>query len=119
MTTPVVTLDAIEAVLPKLDRKRKNPMHNGGCLYTSTRNPKHHCIVGQIWNELGLPVPGPEVQNDVYRAAQLSGTLALHSPEAITALDRLQYRADDLSASGRSWAGAIDAWPSIRRTVEQ
>lgn len=117
MTTPLVTFDSVEAELAKLSRRKRNPIHGDGtCLYTDPRDPKRHCIVGQVWDNLGVRVPPPDYMGDVSSAVDNFGTRGLHAPNLVHALGELQSIADQDSADGRGWGGAIDAWPTIRES---
>lgn len=119
MTTQLITFDMVEAELAKLDRRKRNPMRDGTCLYTDPRNPARHCIVGQLWANLDVPVPGPESIVSADEAAEALGTIDRHAPGVLTALVDLQESADALSYSNRPWASAIDKWPSIRGSYQE
>jgi hypothetical protein len=118
MKAPVVTLEDIEAVLTKLDRTRVNPTTPGNCVYTSETDPTHHCIVGQIWHELGRHVPGPGVEASARRVIADLGELDDYAPGVVAALQFLQTEADNLALSqkdDKSWGVALDMWPRIKR----
>lgn len=116
METPeVITFDMVEAALAKLNRRKRNPERKGICLYTDPRNPERHCIVGQIWANLGVPVPDEYCDQGAAVAAAEYGTLALHEGGLINALGDLQEYADARRGDRpRAWGLVIDAWPEIR-----
>ena len=123
MKTPVITFEDIEAVLAKLDRTRVNPIVPGNCAYTSEADPTHHCIVGQIWHELGRHVPGPNTP-----AASARKVIAErretddYAPGVVTALQAMQVEADEAALSIRSdgtWGAIIDNWPRFKREAKR
>ena len=113
-----VTFDMLDKVIAGLDREQVNPIDDDWfCLYTSRTDPNHHCIVGQIWHELGLPVPGYSRGDQVFPhvVADRNGTYDIYERGTLSALRDLQARADKLARDGgKPWAAAIDAWPAIR-----
>lgn len=112
MTTPVVTFDAVTAIIGQLPRDGINPANERGtCLYTDPSDPTRHCIVGEIWARLGVPVPGPYVVGVPGDAC--GGACEMHAPRVLAALGELQVVADSETWAGRPWAYAIDRWPEI------
>lgn len=122
MSNPI-TLEDIEAVLAKLDRTRVNPVVPGNCAYTSKADPNHHCIVGQIWHELGRYVPGPDAEPaSAGRVIRERGETDDYAPGVIAALHRLQIEADELALSrkdDKTWGVVIDMWPRIKREAKR
>ena len=112
MTTPVVTFDAVTAIIDQLPRDRLNPTNEDGtCLYTSDSDPTRHCIVGEIWARLGVPVPGPDASG--VPAGACGDAREMHAPGVLSALGELQEIADSETWQGKPWAYAIDCWPEI------
>lgn len=122
MSNPI-TFEDIEAVLAKLDRTTINPTAWGNCVYTSNADPSHHCIVGQIWHELGRHVPRPgEDAGSVRTVLAGIGECDKYAPGVIAALERLQIEADNLALSrkdDRTWGVVLDMWPRIKREAKR
>lgn len=51
---------------------RRNPQSDGGCVYTSVTG-KSHCIAGQVFADLNLDVPGPEIECGLSELPSLYG----------------------------------------------
>ena len=123
MSAPIITFEDIEAVLAKLDRTRVNPIVPGNCAYTSETDPTHHCIVGQIWHELGRYVPGPGAPAaSVLTVLRGRGELDDYAPGVVTALQAMQVEADEAALSIRAdgtWGAIIDAWPRFKREAKR
>ena len=121
MSAPIITFEDIEAVLAKLDRTRVNPIVPGNCAYTSETDPDHHCIVGQIWHELGRYVPGPNTPAASARKVIAErGETDDYAPGVITALQAWQVEADEAALSVKAdgtWGAIIDSWPRFKRRV--
>lgn len=121
MTTACpITFDVLDAVIAGLDRTQVNPVVPGNCAYTSETDPNHHCIVGQIWLELGRYVPGPnEIAASVKTVVEARGEAGDYAPGVVKALLMLQVEADNsalkMPSQDRTWASAIDSWPQIKR----
>lgn len=123
MSSPVITFEDIEAVLAKLDRTTINPIVPGNCAYTSETDPAHHCIVGQIWYELGRHVPGPDTKASSARTVIVErGEADDYAPGVVTALQAMQVEADEAALSVRSdgtWGAIIDSWPRFKREAKR
>lgn len=112
MTTPVVTFETVTAIIGQLPRYRLNPVNERGtCLYTDHSDPTRHCIVGEIWARLGVPVPGPYEVG--IPDAVCGDARGMHAPRVLAALGELQGVADSETWQGKPWAYAIDCWPEI------
>lgn len=116
----IITFEILDAAIAKLDRSKVNPIGPAGCLYTS-EDGVNHCLVGQLWVDLGLPVPGPGVTKPASIVARDNATSRRYVPGALTALDIIQTVADRLAVASlddddedRGWGAAIEQWPAIR-----
>ena len=119
MNTPdIITFEVLDQAIAGLDRTKVNPVVQDNCTYTSLNDPNHHCIVGQIWYELGRYVPGPnEPPASVRTVVDANGDAGDYAPAVVKALMVLQVEADHAALHGpnHSWASAIDSWPQIKR----
>ena len=113
MTTPVVTFETVTRIIGQLPRDGLNPVNERGtCLYTDPSDPTRHCIVGEIWARLGVPVPGPDVVAAPHDVCS-DDSREMHAPGVLLALGELQAIADSETWEGKPWAYAIDCWPEI------
>lgn len=105
-----VTLAEVEAVLPTLNRRRRNPSQGFACAYTDPRNPSRHCIAGEVMTQLGVPVPGVDEPQNTANFRRLINAdyfpaigRTTFDADAIDLLERLQERADD----GVTWGETL------------
>ena len=116
----IIAFEDLDAAIAKLDRSRVNPVGPYGCLYTS-EDGADHCLVGQLWSDLGLPVPGSGTVKPASIVARDNATSRRYVPGALMALDLLQTVADRLAVEPlgvddepRGWGAAIEQWPAIK-----
>lgn len=57
MTTELIPHEVVQDTLRKVNGNRKNPVEDGGCVYSDPENPDRHCIAGEVLSLLGLPLP--------------------------------------------------------------
>jgi len=104
-----ITLDTVKATVLRLCAERPtmtNPRDAEGCFYTDPSDHDTHCLVGQVFVELGLPVPGPDCQLGVMTlVADRPRFYADLTDEAVVFLTNTQQTADDYL---RTW-GSVGA----------
>ena len=111
----MITIERIEAIGHELPPERTNPAPGFVCLYTAPGG--EHCIIGEICQRLGLPVPGSDDPDNKVAV----GYLAINgrwsgrfTPEAIVWAAQAQLlgqmgcpRAVGVAAADNSVASAI------------
>lgn len=95
---------AIEAAV-KRHPDRKNPTSGSGddCVYTSSLDPDHHCIAGQVLVDLGFDVPDAgHPQNSDTDVDRIVDARRFDT-KAIDLLLRAQIEFDLAGYSNRTW----------------
>lgn len=121
----MITKDDVLAILPTLDKRRKNPTYvydsvyeveDMACLYTDPKKPERHCIAGEILVRLGHGNLLPTIEHEQALAAERNLPPVRRivdgqdfSLQAVGLLGELQETADGLRHDGKPvvWGEAI------------
>ena len=100
----MISLEQVVEVVRTLDKRRKNPHNDTGCIYTGSDG--RHCIAGEVMSRLGFPVPDyGTYYNEETTPSMIPEWYHNLEPRALTILEELQNAAD-----GSGVGSGLNTW---------